>query len=123
MKKINTLILGSHEETPEFGNFILFQEYIHKYDGVKPYYEVTRPILAVVLDTFIADQTVGFHYVRYVPEFTLNHFYSPKVESHIEWFDYIDILGIWKLKPSFKEYREAAKNRERKRIVDDFLTE
>jgi hypothetical protein len=121
MKKINTLINSEH--TPRFGNFILFQEYVPNEIDNNISYEVTRPILAVVLDIFTASQTIGFHYIRYIPDFSKSMFNTPKVESHIEWNEYIDILGLWTHKPSFKEYRDAARNRERKNGVDDMLTE
>lgn len=122
IKKINTLIEGEH--IPRCGNFILFQEYnpTYKVDR-KNAYKVSRPILAVVLDTFVADQTVGFNYVKYVPDFSERPSNTPVVDCHIEWSTYIDILGLWTQKPSFKEYRDAARNRERKNFVDDFLTE
>jgi len=121
MKKINSLIYGDHK--PECGNFILFQEYDPTYKvDKKDAYKVNRPILAVVLDTFVVDQTVGFNYVKYVPDFSERPSNTPVVDCHIEWSAYIDILGLWAQKPSFKEYRDAARNRERKNFVDNFLT-
>ena len=99
----------------EFGDYILFQEYEQgKHDGTQYYYKISKPILAIYLGYFVADQTIGFNYVRwnnenhtvYVTNEHVTKYTTCKeveIEQHIEWSDYIDILGHWKHKPKWKE--------------------
>lgn len=96
----------------KFGDYILFQKYTHKH---KEDYEVTKPILAIYLGAFVADQTIGFNYVRWNNDnhtvYVTNEYVTKyptckevdKIESFIEWDDYIDILGSWEIRPSWKE--------------------
>ena len=114
-KKLNTFfnMLGQLE----FGDYILFQEYSDgKHDGVQYHYTVSKPIMAIYLGLFDADQTVGFNYVKWNNDnhtVVINNEHTPNwrttkqvdhnVHSHIEWMDYIDILGHWKEKPKWKE--------------------
>jgi len=119
-RKLNTFI--SHRVL-KFGDYLLFQEYMHKYgdDNKDSYYEVTKPILAIYLGVFVADQAIGFDYVKWNND---NHIIKHKVitggkeyeikstsqaqtGSHIEWDDYIDILDSWKYRPSWREILEA----------------
>lgn len=112
-KKVNAFIDKFGEYDYRFGDYILFQEY----KWVNQQYEVSRPILAIYLGSFPMDQTVGFNYVRWVNENRYTyHTEYPKVkvfnevkeiEYHIEWSDYIDILGFWKHKPTWKEILAA----------------
>ncbi len=113
MKKLNTFI-----ESPDmkFGDYILFQEYVQdKHDGVQYHYKISKPKLVIYLGCFVADQTIGFNYVQWINE---NHIikinneyiknYKTKkrvddINCHIEWSDYIDILGYWNHKPTWKE--------------------
>ena len=90
MKEINTFI--KNIDKLKFGNYILFQEYIHE--------KISEPILAIYLGCFVADQTLGFDYVKWNNE---NRENIVKIECHIEWMDYIDILGHWKNKPNWKQ--------------------
>ena len=97
----------------KFGDYILFQkyDYLHDYNE----YKISKPILAIYLGSFIADQTLGFNYVKWNNEnhsvyITNKHVTNyrvykevGKIESHIEWNDYIDILGHWTYKPDWKE--------------------
>ena len=97
----------------KFGDYILFQkyDYLHDYNE----YKISKPILAIYLGSFIADQTLGFNYVKWNNEnhsvyITNKHVTNyrvykevEKIESHIEWNDYIDILGHWTYKPDWKE--------------------
>ena len=101
----------------KFGDYILFQkyDYLHDYNE----YKISKPILAIYLGSFIADQTLGFNYVKWNNDnhsvyITNKHVTNyrvckevEKIESHIEWNDYIDILGHWIYKPKWKEIIQA----------------
>ncbi len=97
-----------------FGEYILFQEYTRDCD-INSNYKISKPILAIYLGSFFADQTLGFNYVKwinpnhivYITNEHITRYPTAKevesIDSHIEWIDYIDILGIWKNKPTWKE--------------------
>lgn len=123
--KLNTYI---NSEDIRFGDFMLFQEYKDEYDSVRKIreYKISKPKLIVFLGWFVADQTIGFNYVQWVNsnhmvyvtnENVKNHptckEVKYEVEAHIEWNDYIDILGHWKIKPNWKQiisaYRKQTK--------------
>lgn len=104
------------ENKLEFGDYILFQEYEQsKHDGKQYIYKVSKPILAIYLGSFLADQTLGFNYVRwnndnhtiYITNEHVTRYPMCKqvdsIEQHIEWNDYVDILGHWKQKPKWRE--------------------
>jgi hypothetical protein len=96
----------------EFGDYILFQEYDQ---GLGYNYKVSKPILAIYLGCFVADQTIGFNYVRWNNDkhtvYLTNEYITrypqckevTSIECHTEWINYIDILGRWKHKPNWKE--------------------
>jgi hypothetical protein len=121
MKKVLNSLIKYHPNL-EFGDYILFQEYNHDET-------ISKPILAIYAGWFIADQTMGFNYVKWVNS---NHFFKVKrthpslkspqnpngefevddneqaeVHSHIEWLNYIDIKGHWKQKPNWKQILKA----------------
>lgn len=114
MKKLNTFL----ENTLNFGDYILFQEYT--YDGEQ--YKISKPVMAIYLGLFVADQTLGFNYVRWnndrhteyiTNEYVTNFGVCKQVKgiySHIEWNDYIDILGKWKNKPTWKDIIKSYRN-------------
>lgn len=95
----------------EFGDYILFQEY----KQTRHNHNISKPILAIYLGCFVADQTLGFNYVRwnndkriiYITNEHVTRYPTCKevsgIEQHIEWDDFIDILGHWKHKPKWKE--------------------
>lgn len=60
MRKLNTFL--ENLSKLKFGDFILFQEYVYNYN-VKNF-EISKPILAIYLGYFVADQTLGFNYVK-----------------------------------------------------------
>jgi len=110
-----------------FGDYILFQKYDEDiYDCKEDKFKVSKPILAIYLGCFVADQALGFNYVRWnndqhIVRITNEHVTNyptckevEKIESHIEWRDYIDILGHWTNKPTWKEilkeYRKQYSN-------------
>lgn len=112
-KRLNTFIKS---RGISFGDYILFQEYKQgKHDGEQYFLEICNPILVIYLGEFICDQTIGFNYVKWLNtnhsekitnEYVTNHRRWKTVEEidqHIEWMDYIDILGYWKHKPNWKE--------------------
>lgn len=112
MKRKLNRFLGFKKKL-EFGNYILFQEY--KYDNKNNIYNISKPILAIYLGCFVADQTLGFNYVKWNNEkhtvyITNDHVTNyPVVKEvkeigfHIEWDDYIDILGTWNNRPKWKK--------------------
>lgn len=114
----------------EFGDYLLFQEYKQReHDGTQYHYKVSKPILAIYLGLFIADQTIGFNYViwnnenhtvRITNEYVTNYPVCKEVDSihqHIEWSDYLDILGHWKNKPRWKEIIKAYRQQNKKEKV------
>jgi hypothetical protein len=114
----------------EFGDYILFQEYTHSHhDGEQYYYKVSKPILAIYLGHFVADQTLGFNYVRWNNEqhtvYITNEYVTNKpickevqgIENHIEWSDYLDILGHWNQKPKWREIIKCYRQQNLKQII------
>lgn len=111
-RKLKTFI---KHKNMEFGDYILFQEYEYSHDTPEAKYLVSKPIMAIYLGIFVADQAVGFNYVRWNndnhTEFVTNEYVTNApickqvggIENHIEWDDYIDILGYWKKKPKWKQ--------------------
>ena len=124
IRKLNTFIAGNFKLT--FGDYVLFQEY----KQAKPNgYSVSKPIFAIYLGSFIADQTLGFNYVRWINEnrtiyITNEHVTNymaykevDKIESHIEWDDYIDVLGYWEQRPTWQEILKAYRKQVTKQRV------
>jgi len=82
------------ETSLKFGDYILFQkyDYLHDYDE----YKISKPILAIYLGSFIADQALGFNFVRwnnenhsvYITNKNVTNYRVckevEKIESHIE---------------------------------------
>jgi hypothetical protein len=95
MCKIVNSFLDYHSHI-NFGDFILFQEYKNNNNEII----VSKPILAIYLGSFLVDQTLGFNYVRWVNDrrgkinekgvYIFNE--VEKIDTHIEWFNYIDIF-------------------------------
>lgn len=125
MKKLNSFIKNLSDL--KFGDYILFQEYNQdRYDNKNKQYihSISKPILVIYLGFFVADQTVGFNYVRWnndnhcVPNKTYPSIKNIKeveeIENHIEWVHYIDILGHWKNKPNWKEIISSYRKQELK---------
>lgn len=115
---LNTFM--SYKGKIEFGDYLLFQEYVpYFHDGKEYHYKVSKPTLAIYLGSFIADQTLGFNYVKwnndqrivYVTNEHVTRYHTCKeveqIDNHIEWNDFIDILGHWKCKPNWKEIIKA----------------
>ncbi len=101
MVKLNTVISNDLM----VGDFILFQEYNES--DIKDEFSISKPIYAIFLGFFQADQTVGFNYVR-VPKYWGA---NPEIESHYEWDDYTDLLGSWSIgRPHWNEILKAYRN-------------
>jgi len=111
MKKLNPFSDNCNQL--KFGDYILFQEYQDRnYKGV---FKVTKPIFAIYLGFFVADQAFAFNYVKWVNE---NREEVYDIDNHIEWSDYINILGIWKVKPTWQEIISKYRNQEIDEYVD-----
>lgn len=105
----------------EFGDYILFQEYIFENNK----YRISKPILAIFLGYFVADQAIGFNYVKWCNDkhkvciknkigYCFSNEQVEKIDFHIEWINYVDILEHWKNKPNWKNillaYRKQNKD-------------
>jgi len=128
-RKIKTFL--NSDSIFEFGDYILFQIYEQgNYDGKHYNYNVSKPIMAIYLGCFVADQTIGFNFIRWnndkhtvyiTNEHVINHPTCKeveKIESHIEWDDYIDILGSWKNKPNWKQIIAEYRKQNTKDIIN-----
>jgi hypothetical protein len=106
-RKLNTLL--EHKKM-KFGDFFLFQEYKSQMTRDKPVI-ITKPILAIFLGYFIADQALSCNYVQWVNTDLTELRESghrdirevKDIKVHYEWDDYIDILGHWEKRPNYKE--------------------
>ena len=122
MYELNSLL--ENFGTLKFGDYVLFQEYIqtsYNKEEKQHYYQISKPIYAIYLGHFFADQTIGCNYVKIInPNKTVKRTITVKDQTfdvynakeaelynHIEWTDYINIIDIWKYKPSFSELRKA----------------
>jgi len=108
--KLNSFIGCEEVNKWNFGDYIIFQEYSPTNDQ-ENIYTISKPVYAIYLGMFVADQTVGFDFIRHV---NYNHKFVNKngyrqtknaehIENHIEWSDYIDILGHFSYRPTWKE--------------------
>lgn len=116
----------------EFGDYILFQEYTNrKIVGDDYQYKISKPIFGIYLGGFIADQAFGFNYVKWINEKRIVYITNenvtnyPKfkevknIDKHIEWYDYIDILGIWKNKPNWKQILSEYRKQNDKTVIQE----
>ena len=104
MKNIDTLL--SHTPVFKIGDFILLQEYIYDFDNKA--FNISSPILVIFIRHFVADQTLGIDAIKWTKDFTYD---TIEQYSFIEWHDYIDILGHWSKRPTFRELRQAFTNK------------
>jgi hypothetical protein len=101
-RKLNTFIENFNKLS--FGDFILFQEYKqqnYNFERKEYDYLVSSPILAIYIGWGVFDQTIGFQYILWQKD--SKETYDVEINYHIEWSNYIDILGVWKYKPNWKE--------------------
>lgn len=121
---LNTYITSGYKL--KFGDYILFQKYTPKDDQ----YEVSKPILAIYLNCFVADQTIGFNYIvwnndNHTISISIDgvmHKYNQEVEqidNHVEWMEYIDILGYWENRPNWKQIIKAYRKQNTKEVIDN----
>jgi hypothetical protein len=103
-RRLNTFIEGGLDM--KFGDFVLFQEYGQlQHDGTQYHYSVSRPVLAVFVSVQPCDQTVE---MVYMPWQNVNRFGAyPRLGAHAEWSNYIDILGRWSHRPTWREILKA----------------
>jgi len=113
MKKLNKF--SDNCDKLQFGDYILFQEYTQKSVDGKYVFNISKPIFSIYLGSFVADQALSFNYIKWINENHIEHVTNQYVtnckvfkevsgvESHYEWIDYVDILGIWKVRPNWKE--------------------
>lgn len=119
MSRRKLLTFTCHENM-KFGDYILFQEYKQaEHNGKQYLYKISRPTMAIYLGCFVADQTIGFNYVKWNndnhSEFITNEHVTnyrvvkevEEIQCHVEWDDCIDILGYWKNKPGWREILHA----------------
>lgn len=123
-RKLNTFL--GHVGKIEFGDYLLFQEYTQlEHDGEQYNYCIDKPILVIYLGCFSADQTLGFNYVkwnndRHIERNSTGYISNKQVEDigcHIEWSDYIDIVGHWKVKPKYGQILSAYRKQNTKEKV------
>tara|TARA_R110000772_G_scaffold20466_2_gene56794 strand:- start:88462 stop:88878 length:417 start_codon:yes stop_codon:yes gene_type:complete len=130
-RKLKTFISSSINLKLKFGDYILFQEYTsNNNNNNNNNFNVSKPILAIYLGMFVADQTIGFNYVKwnndnhtvYITNEHVTNYPTvkevEKVESHIEWSDYIDILGVWENRPGWKQILSKYRNQNTDMSVD-----
>lgn len=104
----------NHSRFIEYGDYILFQEYKRNDDCS---YTVTKPILVLYLGAFAADQTIGFEYIKWNKDCSNR---PNKIDEHVEWSNYINILGHWKRKPNWKDIIKAYRKQNTKSTVHTF---
>jgi len=124
---LNTFI--SCSKNWKFGDIILFQEYKQQsYDNEnKRYdYKVGKPKLVSYLKSEVCDQTIGFDYIEYKGDFfwekseKKRDMYPENTKGiHVEWDDYINILGYWKSMPTFRELLSVYRKYETKKMVNE----
>ena len=102
----------------KFGDYILFQEYEQdKYIDGQYNYRVSKPIMCIYVNSFAADQTIGFNYLKWLNDYTYMDD-TPELKTHIEWVDYINILGHWSSRPTWKEILKAYRTQNIKTLVN-----
>jgi hypothetical protein len=94
--------LSSYDDM-EMGDYFLFQNYSSVDNGGSNMY-VSDPELAMFIGYIFMDQALGCRYIPWIKEGFVE---DAEIEDHVEWFDFIDILGHWKYKPTYKEILAA----------------
>ena len=113
-KKLN--IYSDNCNDLKFGDYILFQEYTSITIDGEHSFNISKPIFAIYLGFFVADQAFAFNYVKWINE---NREEVYNINSHYEWTYYVDILEIWKVKPTWKEIISKYRNLETKNIISE----
>lgn len=108
-KEIQTYTDMVYDKDPKFGWYILFVEYADHDNLTNTFKSVSAPRLAIIVNQWLADMAPAFDYVEWTNfnRYTLN---IPQIKTHIEWSDFIDVLGIWENRPSWKEILKAYKS-------------
>lgn len=97
----------------QMGEWLLFKHIKHTDKG----YNISRPILALVVGHTIWDQALviefveewrAFHFNNYIGDYYIME--EDKDVDHIQfWTDDIEVMGSWKHKPTFRELKKAMK--------------
>lgn len=107
-KEIKTFTDSAIEKPFGFGEYILFVEYSNFNSETQTFESVSKPTLAIIVDEWICDMAIAFDYVVWSNFNRRNSNNATKeILTHIEWNDFIDILGRWENKPTYKEMLEA----------------
>ncbi len=122
MKKLNKF--SDICDNVQFGDYVLFQEYVRETVDGKYIFNISKPIFGIYLGCFVADMALSFNYVKWINEKRFDYITNDYVKncpvcrevsdiaSHYEWYDYTDILGIWKVRPTWKEIISKYRNQE-----------
>jgi len=112
MRKLNKF--SDNCDKLQFGDYILFQEYKDKNSLSEDMFKVTKPIFSIYLGCFVADMALSFNYVEWIND---NREEVSDFKSHYEWVDCVDVLGIWKVRPTWQEIISKYRNQEIKDFV------
>ena len=81
------------------GDYFLFQTY-KDVNNCGDNMHIFEPELAMFIGYIFVDQAIGCRYIPWVKD---GYVEDAEIEDHIEWYDFMDILGHWDHKPSYKE--------------------
>lgn len=110
----------------KIGDFILFQEYKSEYKDGHYQYNISKPIYAIYLGFYILDMALAFNYVKWINNnremVTNEKGYSSikeitEIQYHIEWDDFVDIIGHWNHRPTKQELLTAYRKYNTKSII------
>lgn len=113
MKKIKMRTLNTFTNNRfKVGDFILFQEYTSDHSSQT---KVSKPIYAIYMGYDIWDMAALMKYVHVPKEY--NTAQSIQLFDHIEWNDYVDILGHWRSRPKWKSLIKAYRKYEKRALI------
>ena len=116
-KKIVRTLIGFEEEL-KFGDFILFQNYNNVgIENGQIKYEVDKPAFGIYIEEISTKGSIGFEFIRWRNNNRNNEIREKFVESYIEWEDFVDILGHWNHRPSWKEMLKAYRKQNTEKIT------
>lgn len=111
MRKIN--IFSDTMNKLKVGDIILFQEYK---SGKGSTFDVSKPIYAIYLGMDVYDMACVMKYIAVPKEFNTSQ--EILQQEHIEWSNFIDILGYWKGQPKLKNLLKAYRKYYKSNIID-----
>ena len=108
----------------KYGKHFLFQTVaFHVVDGIQKY-EMSKPILGTFIEYGVVDQAIEYKFICPPRTWELNHRHNNKfgenkdislydldvkVETVLEWSQFIFIFGIWDKFPDWKEMKTSMK--------------